>query len=113
MNDQQRGTTSEGSSGGAYHVIAEAVAGPGKADRLRELLVPFAASSAREPGCLEYRLMEVRDEPGRFMTVERWADRAAADAHMATPAIAALVGELQGVLAAPFTQVFLEDPRPA
>ena len=38
---------------------------------------------------------------------------AATDAHMATPTIAALVGELQKVLAAPFTQVFLEDPRPA
>ncbi len=94
---------------GEYYVIAEAVAQPDKADALRDLLVPFAEASAQEPGCLEYKLMEVQAEPGRFMTFERWTDKAAADVHMTTQEIAALVPKLGEVLAAPFTQIFLGD----
>lgn len=96
---------------GEYFVIAEAVAQPDKADALRDLLVPLAALSSAEPGCLEYKLMEVQGEPGRFLTFERWKDKAAADVHMMTPDIAALVPKLGEVLAKPFTQIFMGDPE--
>jgi quinol monooxygenase YgiN len=91
-----------------YFVIAEIVSKKDKADDLRALLVPFAESSAKEPGCLVYTLMEVRDEPGRFLTFERWTDKAALDAHMVTPEIKAIGPKLQPVLAKPFTQLFLD-----
>jgi quinol monooxygenase YgiN len=94
-------------------VIAEIVAKPDAADQLRDLLVPFAASSAKEPGCLEYTLMEVDKEPGRFLTFERWTGRDALDAHMKTPEIAALVPKLGEILAKPFTQIFLGAPAKA
>ena len=60
-----------------YFVIAEIVSKKEKADYLRALLVPFAELSAKEPGCLVYTLMEVIGEPGRFLTFERWTDKAA------------------------------------
>jgi len=41
-------------------VIAELVAKPGSADDLRKLLVPFAQSARKEPGCLDYVLLEIR-----------------------------------------------------
>jgi len=63
-------------------VIAELVAKPGSADDLRNVLVPFARGSRKEPGCLQYVLLEVKGEPGRFMTYEVWSDRPALDAHM-------------------------------
>jgi len=59
-----------------YFVIAEIVSKKDKADDLRALLVPFAEKSAKEPGCLVYTLMEVIGEPGRFLTFERWTDKA-------------------------------------
>ena len=90
-----------------YFVIAEIVSKKEKADELRALLVPFAEKSAREPGCLVYTLMKVIGEPGRFLTFERWTDKAALDAHMVTPDIKAIVPKLEPVLAKPFTQIFL------
>ena len=90
-----------------YFVIAEIVSKNEKADELRALLVPFAEKSAKEPGCLVYTLMEVIGEPGRFLTFERWTDKAALDAHMVTPDIKAIVPKLEPVLAKPFTQIFL------
>jgi len=74
----------------------------------RDLLVPFAKSSRKEAGCLVYTLMEVIAEPGRFLTFERWTDKAALDAHMVTPDIKAIVPKLEPVLAKPFTQLFLD-----
>ena len=90
-----------------YFVIAEIVSKKEKADELRALLVPFAEKSAKEPGCLVYTLMEVIGEPGRFLTFERWTDKAALDAHMVTPDIKAIVPKLEPILAKPFTQIFL------
>ena len=90
-----------------YFVIAEIVSKKEKADELRALLVPFAEKSTKEPGCLVYTLMEVIGEPGRFLTFERWTDKAALDAHMVTPDIKAIAPKLEPVLAKPFTQIFL------
>jgi len=97
--------TSKKDSG--YYVIAEINAKPGSEGALRDLLVPFAKSSRKEPGCLIYTLMEVIAEPGRFLTFERWTNKAALEAHMVTPQIKAIVPKLEAILAKPFTQIFL------
>ena len=94
-------------SDSGYYVIAEINAKPGSEGALRDLLVPFAKSSRKEPGCLVYTLMEVIAEPGRFLTFERWTNKAALDAHMVTPQIKAIVPKLEPILAKPFTQIFL------
>jgi quinol monooxygenase YgiN len=91
-----------------YFVIAEIVSTKEKADELRALLVPYAEKSAKEPGCLKYVLMEVIAEPGRFLTYERWTNKAALDAHMVTPDIKEIVPKLQPILAKPVTQIFLD-----
>ena len=90
-----------------YYVIAEINAKAGSESALRDLLMPFAMSSRKEPGCLVYTLMEVISEPGRFLTFERWTNKAALEAHMVTPAIKAIVPKLDPLLAKPFTQIFL------
>jgi quinol monooxygenase YgiN len=91
-----------------YFVIAEIVSTKERADELRALLAPFAEKSAKEPGCLKYVLMEVIAEPGRFLTYERWTNKAALDAHMVTPDIKEIVPKLQPILAKPVTQIFLD-----
>ena len=101
-------SAAEAAGQSGYFVIAEIVSKKDKADELRALLVPFAETSAKEPGCLVYTLMEVIGEPGRFLTFERWKDKAALDAHMVTPDIKEIVPKLEPGLAKPFTQLFLE-----
>jgi quinol monooxygenase YgiN len=91
-----------------YFVVAEIVSTKEKADEVRALLVPYAERSAKEPGCLKYVLMEVIAEPGRFLTYERWTNKAALDAHMVTPDIKEIVPKLQPILAKPVSQIFLD-----
>jgi quinol monooxygenase YgiN len=98
-----------GAAEGQVVVIAELVAKPDQVEALRKLLVPFAAQSRKEPGCLRYELLEVAKEPGRFLTVETWESKAAIDAHMSTPAIKAAVPLLGPILAKPFSQTFLNS----
>ncbi len=105
------GASDAASSGKDLYVIAEIVGKPEKADELRKIIVPFAAKAAKEPGCREYKLMEVESEPGRFLTFERWSSHEALDAHMKTPAMAAIGPKLGDLLGKPFTQIFLRDPQ--
>src|SRR6202140_5565794 len=98
---------SSAAAAGNYHVIGEIVAKPGSADALRALLVPFAEKWRNEPGCKLYTLLEVESEPGRFLTYEKWTDKAALPVHMTTPHIKEIVPKLEPVLAKPFTQIFL------
>jgi len=100
--------SAEAAEAGGYYVIAEIVAKPGSADALRALMVPFAKKSRREPGCQVYTLLEVQSEPGRFLTFERWTNKAALEVHMTTPHIKEIVPKLESVLAKPFTQIFLD-----
>ena len=86
---------------GGLYVIAELVAKPDKADALRELMVNFVAGARKEPGCQHYSLLEDRNQPGRILTFETWADAAALDAHMKTPEIKAAVPKLEPILAKP------------
>ena len=91
-----------------YFVIAEITTSPDKANQLRALLVPYADKSATEPGCVKYVLMEVIAEPGRFLTYERWTNKAALDAHMTTPDIKEVVPKIQPLLTKPISQLFLD-----
>ncbi len=101
-------TSAEAADGqGDYFVIAEIVSKPEKADTLRSLMVPFAELSRKEPGCKQYALLEVEGEPGRFLTYERWSKKDDLKAHMTTPHLKEIVPKLEGVLAKPFTQIFL------
>jgi quinol monooxygenase YgiN len=74
----------------------------------RKLLVEFVAGAREEPGCKHFSLLEDRKQAGRFLTFETWADQAAIEAHMTTPAIKAAGPMLVPILAKPFTQEFLK-----
>ena len=78
---------------------------------LRDLAAKGTSKARKEPGCHEYKLMEVESEPGRFLTFERWSGHAALDKHMKTPDIAALGPKLGALLSKPFTQIFLGKPQ--
>jgi quinol monooxygenase YgiN len=95
-----------GAASDDLYVSAELISKPDEADALRKLLIEFVEGARKEPGCKHYSLLEDRKRVGRFVTFETWTDQAALDAHMKTPAIAAIVPKLGPILAQPFTQQF-------
>jgi quinol monooxygenase YgiN len=51
-------------------------------------LTAVVAATRAEDGCEEYGCYEDTQQPGRFVFVERWRDKAALDRHLATPHMA-------------------------
>ncbi|MEO6512553.1 MAG: putative quinol monooxygenase [Nocardioides sp.] len=70
-------------------VVATIPAKAGSEDGIREALTSLATATRDEDGCVGYDLFESGSAPGTFVTIERWRDQAALDAHLAGPAVAA------------------------
>lgn len=52
---------------------------------VNDILRPLALASRQEPGCVSYVPHTVEDEPDMVVIYEQYIDRAAAEAHRATP----------------------------
>jgi quinol monooxygenase YgiN len=79
---------------GAYSVVAEVRAKPGKERALRDITLPLVAQVRNEPNNLLYFLHEDRETPGRFVFYEIFASRADFEAHNATPHVQAWFARL-------------------
>jgi len=71
--------------GGAYSVVAQVRAKPGKEDALRAATLPLIAQVRGDPKNLVYFLQEDRTKPGHFTFYEIFASQADFDAHNAMP----------------------------
>lgn len=88
--------------------IAVLKARAGQREQLRQSLLALIEPTRAEPGCLDYVLFELQDEPGTFYMREAFTSAAALDIHKATPhflAFAARAGEL---LAEPLRLIILD-----
>lgn len=81
------------------HVVATIPVRAEHVEALRGPLTELAAATRQESGCLAYDLYESAAAPGVFVTVERWTDQAALDAHMQAPHVAAAFAAADGALA--------------
>ncbi|MDQ2734520.1 MAG: antibiotic biosynthesis monooxygenase [Pseudomonadota bacterium] len=72
-------------------------------DQLRDLSLEHVARSLAEPGCLEHGVAVDANDALRFVFFERWADRAALDAHFRVPASRAFAAEVATLVAHPPT----------
>ena len=79
---------------GAYAVVAEVRAKPGKERELRDATLPLVAKVRAEPNNLLYFLHEDRESPGHFVFYEIFASKADFDAHNATPHVQAWFAKL-------------------
>jgi quinol monooxygenase YgiN len=70
---------------GAYSVVAEVHAKPGKEAELLAATLPLVALVRSDPKNLVYFLQEDREAPGHFIFYEIFADQADFDAHNAMP----------------------------
>jgi len=66
---------------GAYSIVAEVRAKPGKEAELRAATLPLVALVRSDPKNLVYFLQEDREAPGHFVFYEVFANRADFDAH--------------------------------
>ena len=71
------------------HVVATIPVKSEHIEAMRGPLTQLAEATRQESGCLAYDLYESVAAPGVFVTVERWTDQDALDAHMKTPHVAA------------------------
>src|SRR6187402_3364158 len=79
---------------GAYAVVAEVHAKPGKEDELRQATLPLVAQVRGEPNNLLYFLHEDRGAPGHFIFYEIFASQPDFDAHNLTPHVQAWFAKL-------------------
>lgn len=79
---------------GAYAVVAEVRAKPGKEHELRDITLPLVAKVRAEPHNIVYFLHEDRATPGHFIFYERFATKADFDAHNNTPHVQAWFARL-------------------
>jgi quinol monooxygenase YgiN len=79
---------------GAYSVVAEVRAKPGKERQLREATLTLVAQVRAEPNNLLYFLHEDREALGHFVFYEIFASKADFEAHNATPHVQAWFAKL-------------------
>src|SRR5262245_35771419 len=79
---------------GAYGVVAEVRAKPGKENELRAATLPLVAEVRRDPNNLLYFLHEDREAPGHFIFYEMFANQRDFEAHNATPYVQAWFAKL-------------------
>jgi len=56
-------------------------------DAARLALARLVDATRQEPGCLDFAFSESVSEPGLLHLLERWADRAALEAHWQSPGL--------------------------
>lgn len=74
-----------GIAGGAYSIVAEVRAKPGKEAELRAVTLPLIELVRGDPANLVYFLQENRESPGHFIFYEIFANQADFEAHNAMP----------------------------
>jgi quinol monooxygenase YgiN len=79
---------------GAYAVVAEIRAKPGKEALLRAATLPLVEKVRAERNNLVYFLQEDRESPGHFVFYEIFASLADFEAHNATPHVQAWFAQL-------------------
>lgn len=79
---------------GAYSVVAEVRAKPGKERELREITLTLVSKVRAEPNNLVYFLHEDREAPGHFVFYEIFVSQSDFEAHNATPHVQAWFARL-------------------
>jgi quinol monooxygenase YgiN len=77
-------------------------------DALLAAALTHVRRSRTEPGCLSHHVFRDAEDPNRLFFFERWADRAALDAHFAVPASLEFVGRLRALAAGDATMHIVE-----
>ena len=90
-----------------FVIVAQWYAKPGKDDEVAVLVRGMIPVTRAEPGCRLFVVNRAVDDPRRFVLYEQFDDRAAFDAHTATPAFKDVVlGKIIPLLETRVREVF-------
>jgi (4S)-4-hydroxy-5-phosphonooxypentane-2,3-dione isomerase len=81
--------------------IVHLSAADGKRDEAMAALGRLVEAAESEPGTLQYVLYADTTEPAGIWLTELYADQAAFEAHMSSPAMAEMLGSMGGLLDGP------------
>lgn len=93
----------------ALTFVAVLKAKAGRRDNLQVALEALVGPTRAEPGCIDYVLFGLKDEPDTFWMREAWRDQRALDEHIARPHFQRFVEQMEGLLAEPLRLVALEE----
>ena len=82
-------------------VFATARAKPGRERDLERALRDVAEPTRAQPGCVDWTLYRVADDPGVLIAVERWASSEEHDRHLQGAHVQTLMAAMADVLAEP------------
>ncbi|MCW3838491.1 antibiotic biosynthesis monooxygenase [Micromonospora yasonensis] len=81
------------------------IAGPGRADAVRDALLRLTQATQEEGGNLSYDVHQLKNNPAAFYVLGNWADEQALDAHLASTHVRQCLTEtVAGEIVAPYTQ---------
>ncbi|MDQ8755096.1 putative quinol monooxygenase [Sphingosinicella sp. LHD-64] len=90
-------------------VIAEDFIEPEQVETVAPLYRELVEQTRQEPLCMSYDLFVDQADPGHFIFVEQWPDRAALDAHCKTEHFTRLVPQINAHQRQP-ARILLMDP---
>jgi quinol monooxygenase YgiN len=79
-------------------VVARAIAKSDHVSQVKVIVKALMEHSQQESGCLQYDVLQNRDEPTDFTTIEEWSDQGFLDAHFQTPHFQTAIAQLNGLL---------------
>ena len=82
-----------------FNFIAHFKAKPGHEDDVHRILDAMVAPTRAEPGCVNYDLHRLIDDPSRFVLYEGWHSKEALDEHMTLPHFTKMLHDLDAVVA--------------
>jgi quinol monooxygenase YgiN len=86
-------------------IIAVLKAKPGQREHLKAALKALVPATLDEPGCTDYTLFQLKEEPDTFYVRESWNGQQALDEHIALPHFQAFVKQMDTLLAEPLKLV--------
>ncbi len=90
-------------------VIAEDFIKPEHLDTVRPWYAELVEKTRQEPLCIAYDLFVDQKDPGHFVFVEEWTDRAALDAHCNTEHFKRLVPQIDRHQRSPGTYLLMDE----
>lgn len=82
-------------------------------DIVAPLYQELLALTRQEPLCISYDLFVSQRDPGHFIFIETWPDRAALDLHCATEHFRRLVPQIDAHQRTPGTYILMDNFAPA
>lgn len=77
------------------HVLVGCTVKPELLEQALAVYSELISETLKEPGCVSYELLQLRDDPGQLMLTERWVSQEHLDAHTHTVHFIQAMSELE------------------